>query len=146
MKKISLIAAAVYLFSSAAIGIAGSHAKFSHGKHGWKMDDAILSSLDLTPAQMEEIRILRKTFDQEITPLRTEKFEKWAELRLLWRRADPDVDKVKGKQKEILALKWQMVEKLTDFRLTFRSLLTAEQLSELIALEANRSRHHPNTR
>lgn len=144
MKKVSLIAAAVLLVTSAAIGIAGSFAKFGHDKYGWKMDDAILSSLDLTPEQTEEISILRESLDQEIAPLRTQKFERWAELRLLWRQDNPDVDEVKAKQREIFDLKWQIIEKITDFRLAFRSLLTQEQLSKFISLEADRgyNRHH----
>ena len=144
MKKISLIAVVLLLVASATIGIAGSFAKSAHDRYGWEMDDAILSSLDLTPEQTEEVSILRESLDQEIAPLRIQKFERWAELRLLWRQANPDVDEVKAKQREIFDLKWQIIEKLTDFRLTFRSLLTQAQLSRFISLEADRgyNRHH----
>ena len=55
------------------------------------------------------------------------------ELKLLWMQMEPDVKKIKAKEKELHELTWQMKEKATDHRLSFRKILTSEQLSKFLA-------------
>jgi len=106
------------------------------------MDGTILSKLNLTAEQTERIRTLRESFQKDITPLRTRIFEKKAEMRLLWMQTEPDAARIKAKEKEIHDLKWQVLKKTTDFRLTFRSVLTPEQLSKFLALGGDLKHHH----
>ena len=57
-------------------------------------------------------------------------------------QTESDAAGIKAKEKEIHDLKWQVLEKATDFRLTFRSVLTPEQLSKFLALGGDWGRHH----
>ncbi len=135
MKRISFFATlAIFLFSAA----------FAMGQGigpGWGLNPGLLSALNLTAEQTENIRSLRESFEKETAPLRTQIFERKAEMRLLWMQMNADPEKTKAKQKEIHDLKWQMQEKVTDLRLAFRGLLTPEQLSKLLALGGERGHH-----
>lgn len=142
MKKCSLLAALVTILASATFVLAGPCGGGEWGNPGWAMDDTILSKLNLTAEQTEKIRTLRESFQKDITPLRTRIFEKKAEMRLLWMQTEPDAARIKAKEKEIHDLKWQALEKATDFRLTFRSVLTPEQLSKFLAMGGDWGRHH----
>jgi Spy/CpxP family protein refolding chaperone len=145
MKKFSLLAALVTILASATFVVAGPHGG-EWGNSGWAMDNTILSKLNLTAEQTEKIRALRESFQKDITPLRTRIFEKKAEMRLLWMQTESDAAGIKAKEKEIHDLKWQVLEKATDFRLALRSILTPEQLSKFLALGGDWGRHHGRDR
>jgi Spy/CpxP family protein refolding chaperone len=135
MKKYGLFVTFISFLISAAFFIAFPCNGCNFGNPGFAVDhDGILSKLDLTEEQMNKIRSLRESFYKDTTPLRTQIFEKRAELRLLWMQTELDVEKIKAKEKEIHDLIWQVFKKTTDFRLKFRSLLTSEQLSKFLAL------------
>lgn len=61
-------------------------------------------------------------------------FDKSAELRKLWLQVNPDKDKINAKQKEVRALRDQLEDKRTAFRLEINKLMTAEQKEKLAAL------------
>lgn len=146
MKKCSLLAALVIIVASATFVVAGPCGGGEWGNPGWAMDGTILSKLNLTAEQTEKIRTLRESFQKDITPLRTRIFEKKAEMRLLWMQTESDAARIKAKEKEIHDLKWQVLKKTTDFRLTFRSVLTPEQLSKFLALGGDLKHHHGRDR
>ena len=141
MKKKTIIMTLILLAASATLVIAGPYGKGKHrGRQamddgGWQcpgMNDTGFSDLELTDKQIEKVRALRESFQKELIPLRTKKFEKKAELRLLWMQTKPDPDKIKANQKEINGLKLKIEEKTTSFRLAFRNLLTKEQLTRFL--------------
>ena len=142
MKKCSLLAVLVIVFASATFVVAGPSGGGEWGNPGWVTDGTILSKLNLTAEQTEKIRTLRESFRKDIAPLRTRTFEKKAEMRLLWMQTEPDAARIKTKQREIYDLKWQTLEKATDFRLALRSVLTPEQLSKFLAMGGDWGRHH----
>ena len=142
MKSMSLLAALVLLVASATFATAGPHDKSGGMKTGWGMDDSILSKLDLTSEQLEKIRILRESFLKDMTPFRSQLFEKRAEIRLLWMQIKLDPVKIKALEKEAHNLKGQLNEKSTDYRLAFRDILTPEQSSKFVALASARGSHH----
>jgi Spy/CpxP family protein refolding chaperone len=142
MKKCSLLAALLIVFASAIFVAAGPCGGGEWGNPGWAMDGTILSKLNLTEEQTEKIRTLRESFQKDIIPLRTRIFEKKAEMRLLWMQTEPDAAGIKAKEKEIHDLMWQVLEKATDFRLRFRSVLTPEQLSKFLAMGGDWKHHH----
>ena len=146
MKSMSLLAALVLLVASATFVTAGPHDKGGGMKPGWEMDDSILSKLDLTSEQLEKIRILRESFLKDMTPLRSQLFEKRAEIRLLWMQIKLDPVKIKALEKEAHNLKGQLNEKSTDYRLAFRGILTPEQSSKFVALTSARGPHHPKSK
>jgi len=144
MKKLRLLPVAVITVLLASFVMAGSGDKRGKLQDRWEMEDAILSRLNLTLEQTETIRILREAYRKESTPLRTEKYERQAELRLLWMQMNPDPDKIKAKQQQIHNLIWQLLEKSRDYQLAFRDILTPEQLAKF--LELGGVRHHDHRR
>ncbi|UCF91267.1 MAG: Spy/CpxP family protein refolding chaperone [Desulfobacterales bacterium] len=144
MNRITFFAGMALVIISAVMAPAGSDAKSGPGRHGWELDETLLASLNLTPEQKEKIQSLREAYEKDITPLRTQKFEKWAELQLLWRQPDPDVNRIKATQNAIFGLKRQLVDKMTDFRISLRRILTPEQLLQFIELEGDLNRYHPS--
>ncbi len=139
MKKTILIIFLVLLSVGTGIALAGHHKKGFWHDRSWEMDHMVISHLDLTPEQSEEVKSLTETFQEEMAPLRKEKFQFRTELRLLWMQEKADPEKIKSKQKEFYDLLLQIMEKITDYRLSFRKILTSEQLSRFLAHEAERS-------
>jgi Spy/CpxP family protein refolding chaperone len=142
MKKISLLAAILFLVSSAGFVAAGPGDRGKGMKCAWEMEDSILTKLDLSAGQIEEIRVLRESFQREITPLRSQVFEKKAELRMLWNRITLDPAKIMTLDKDIHGLMGRLREKSTDYRLAFRRILTPEQSSRFVAMGGARHPHH----
>jgi len=146
MKKFCLFAALVIVLASATLVAAGPPGRGEWGNPGWATANNILSKLNLTAEQTEKIRVLRESFQKNIIPLRTQIFEKKAEMRLLWMQTETDAKTIRAKQKQIHDLKWQVLGKTTDFRLAVRSVLTPEQLSKFLALGGDWKRHQGRDR
>lgn len=142
MKKISVIAVLVILAASATISMAGPRDRGHSMDPRWGMHDSILSKLDLTDEQMEQIRTLRESYQKEITPLRTEVFAKKAEISLLWMQIELDPVKIKTLDREVHNLFGQLREKSTEYRLAFRNILSPEQLPKFLALRGGRHHGH----
>jgi Spy/CpxP family protein refolding chaperone len=135
MKKKITVLATVFILTLTSVAAAGFHGDGAGMKHQWgKMNPAVLAALNLTAEQAEKVRSLRVSFMKDMAPLRTQQFERRAELQLLWMQIKADPAQIKGKQKEMFDLKWRMMEKVTDYRLKFRSILSEEQLSKFLAL------------
>ena len=143
MKIVSLLLSLFLLVISATSLMAGPREKGDRQQHGWMMSDSLLSRLNLTEEQIEEIRILRESFQKSIPPLFIQIFEKRAELRLLWMQIKLDPVRIKVLEKEIYTLEGQLNEKSTNYRLAFRNILTPEQSAKFIALVGTRDHHHP---
>lgn len=131
-KKIFILSVAV-LFATAGFTLARQPQKEGCPKRDWVADHTMLSSLNLTPEQTEKVRSLTESFHRDMAPLRDQKFQCKTELKLLWMQMESDVEKIRAKQKELHDLKWQAMEKITDYRLSFRKMLTPEQLSKYLA-------------
>lgn len=144
MKRITFFAVLTVLIFSATLAVANP---FGHGRRGmghggdgdgpgdgFKIPPAVLSALELTTAQTEQIRALRESVFKDVSPFRTQIFEKKAELRLMWMQNTPDPAKIRAKQKEIHDLKWEISQRVTDAKLGFRKILTPEQLSKFLAM------------
>ena len=101
-----------------------------------------ISNLKLNFEQAEEIRGLHETFQKEVDRLRAEEFKFKTELKLLWMQPHPDPQQIMAKEKAIHDLKWQMKEKSVDYRLSFRNILTPEQLTEYLKEGADHHHKH----
>lgn len=95
----------------------------------WIFEDTVFSIINLTDDQRNQIKFITLFFQNEIRPLLSQKFEKKAELWLLWKQTRPDQQKIKSLRMEIHDLKWQLAEKYMDYRLAIGNILTPEQLS-----------------
>ncbi|HOK06579.1 MAG TPA: Spy/CpxP family protein refolding chaperone [Syntrophales bacterium] len=94
--------------------------------------------LNLTADQVGKLNSLRETHLRETKPIRDQLFAKEGDLRLLWLQQNPDEKKIRTLQKEIRALRDQLEEKNTHFRLEQMKVLTPEQRERLKALGPGR--------
>ena len=87
--------------------------------------------LDLTAEQKAKMSEMRDAQFKEMEPLRNQMFAKRDELRKLWLEPNPDQAKITAAQKEMNALRDQMQEKMTAFRLNALTVLTPEQKEKI---------------
>jgi Spy/CpxP family protein refolding chaperone len=94
-------------------------------------------ALNLSPEQVEKMRVLRDSFFKEKIPLGNELMSKRLELRALWVQTNPDEEKILAKQKEINGLRAQLQEKATKSRLEMLRILSPEQRARWQAYKAS---------
>ncbi len=138
MKKKILIVSVMLVFATVGLVLAGQHGRGGCDGQNWKMDSAMMSDLNLTPEQTEKVRSQMESLHADMAPLRNQKFQCKTELKLLWMQMKPDVEKIKAKQKQLHDLKWQVMEKVTDYRVSLRNVLTPEQLSRYLIQTSDR--------
>jgi len=90
-------------------------------------DISALSQLNLTPEQTAKINALREANLRDTKSLKDKMFSKRGDLKLLWLQTNPDQEKITAAQKEIRALRDQMQDKITAYRLEVLKVLTPEQ-------------------
>jgi Spy/CpxP family protein refolding chaperone len=137
MQKKILIVSVLMVFIFSGLALARHPGDRGCPEGGWTMDPMMISDLNLTPEQTEKVQSLTETFHKDIAPLQDRKFQCKTELKLLWMQVAPDVEKIRAKQKELHDLKWQIMEKVMDYRLSFRGMLTPEQLSKYLNRESH---------
>jgi len=99
---------------------------------------SFLSQLNLTPEQTAKINALREAFLRDIKPLRDKMFSKRGDLRLLWLQTNPDQNKIIAAQREIRALRDQLQDKVTTYRLDVLKILTPEQQEKVKSFRLGR--------
>ncbi len=97
-----------------------------------------LTQIDLSTEQAEKIRKLRIAHEESIAPIKLQEYQIKAELDIFWLQLTPDVEKIKSAQKKIHDIRFQILEKETDFQLAMRKILTKDQLSRFLALGGDR--------
>ena len=78
--------------------------------------------MNLTPDQAGKIFDLKEKMHTDTAGLRKQKMVKHAELAALWKMEKPDPTAIQAKQKELNALRDQMQEKMTAFRLEVKKI------------------------
>lgn len=79
-----------------------------------------MKGMQLTPAEAAKAFDQRQKFMNDTADLRKQMWVKQAELRELWQAKEPDKAKVTAKEKEINAVRDQLQEKATAFKLDMR--------------------------
>jgi Spy/CpxP family protein refolding chaperone len=78
--------------------------------------------MNLTPEQAGKIFDLKEKMHADTADLRKQMMVKHAELAALWKGEKPDQNAIQAKQKELNALRDQMQEKMTAFRLEAKKI------------------------
>ena len=78
--------------------------------------------MNLTPDQAGKIFDLKEKMHADTAGLRKQMMVKHAELAALWKMEKPDQTAIQAKQKELNALRDQMQEKMTAFRLEAKKI------------------------
>jgi len=133
--KITTILITIILLTAATVVIA------KPGKGGRYHQKKIFSSLaqiDLSTEQTEKIRQLRLTYEESTADLKVQEHQLKAELDIFWLQLTPDIKTIKSSQKKIHDIKFQILEKDTEFKIAIRQVLTKDQLSRFLALGGDR--------
>ena len=78
---------------------------------------------NLTPEQSSKILALQQAHQEEIAPIQEQLWAKKTELRGLWLTQNPDPEKIRELQKEILVVVDQLQEKNTKVRLEIMKVI-----------------------
>jgi len=89
------------------------------------------SNLNLSKEQMDKIWQLKEKQRNETSALRYELFQKKNELRSLYTNPAAEDAAILAKQKEVNALRTKLQDKMVQFKLDQRKILTPEQLKQL---------------
>lgn len=133
MKKVG-IGVAVCLLAAAVAAPAAAHRDMRAGYGsgpGNVADIAEEQGLDLTAEQREQIHALREAHLKDIKPLQDHLHVKSRELRGLWLGSAPDRESILPLQREVRALRRQLMEKLRAYRQEVRQILTPEQREKI---------------
>jgi Spy/CpxP family protein refolding chaperone len=140
MKKMFVAILVVTLLTTSGLALAqgwgrgpGAGPGYGPGPHGPGSKDVWGAGLNLTPEQNQKMQAMREAFFKETLPVRNEMQVKQLELRTLWAQTNPDEAQIIAKQKGVNALKAQLQEKGTKFRLEMRKILTPEQQAQMSA-------------
>ena len=93
----------------------------------WRQEDRILSKISVTDEQKERINLLREALRKDIEPLKSQRYELMAELKLLWMDPDASGEKIRIKAKAFHELIWILIEREMEYRIELRGVLTREQ-------------------
>jgi Spy/CpxP family protein refolding chaperone len=134
MKKITITLVTLFVVTALAASTYAFGPGWGRGHGGgycYGPNDAAFSNLNLTAEQTAKINALRESHLKDVKPLQDKMFSKRGELRLLWLQTNPDEGKINATQKEIRALRDQMQDKGTAYRLNVLKVLTPEQQAQV---------------
>jgi Spy/CpxP family protein refolding chaperone len=131
-KRMTVVAVIALAVMVAAPAMAHREMRVGYGSGPGNVEDiAGERGLDLTPEQREKIKTLRQVHLTDIKPLQEQLYVKSRELRGLWLARTPDRESILVLQKEVQALRNQLIDKLTTYRLDAWQLLTPEQQAKV---------------
>lgn len=133
IKKLRMsVAVCVLAVIAAAPAMAHREMRAGYGSGPGNVEDiAEERGLDLTAEQREKINTLREAHLKDIKPLQNQLYVKSRELKDLWLAKTPDRESILDLQKEVQALRNQLMDKLTTYRLDAWQLLTPEQQAKV---------------
>ena len=94
----------------------------------WRPDD-----LRLTAEQMEKLKSFQGSYLNDLSPLRNDLLNKRYELRRLILDPTSKAEDIRAKQEEAFVLETQIQEKVIDYQLKVREILTPEQFKVWIS-------------
>jgi Spy/CpxP family protein refolding chaperone len=89
--------------------------------------------LRLTAEQMDRLKSIEGSYLNDIAPLRNDLLNKRYELRRLFLDPTSKADDIRAKQEEAFVLETQIQEKIIDYQLKVREVLTPEQFKVWIS-------------
>ncbi len=116
--KVSLLLALALMLS---LGLAATAGAQPMGM-GMGMGHGGKHMMNLTPEQAGKLFDLKEKFHNDTANLRKGLLIKRLEMKALWKAATPDEKAILAKQKEINALRDQMMEKMVPFRLEAKKI------------------------
>jgi Spy/CpxP family protein refolding chaperone len=137
MTIMAAIALAAIMVTPAAAWNGGMRGGHGYGTY-YAEDITTAPGLNLTPEQTARINALRDANLRDTKPLKDKMYSKRGDLKLLWLQTNPDQNKITAAQKEIRALRDQMQDKMTAYRLEVLKVLTPEQQEKMKSFRMGR--------
>jgi Spy/CpxP family protein refolding chaperone len=132
IRRMTVVAAIALAAIAAAPAMAYRDMRVGYGSGPGNVEDiAAERGLDLTAEQKEKISILREAHLKDIKPLQEQLYVKSRELKDLWLVKTPARESILTLQREVQALRNQLMDKLTTYRLDAWQLLTPEQQAKV---------------
>jgi Spy/CpxP family protein refolding chaperone len=138
MKRYSVLISILIVAVAASLAMAGPRGPGRGMGPNSGMCPMVMSGLDLTAEQTQQLQAMRETWLKEASPLQNELFSKRTEMRLLWSEANPNREKITAKQQEIFELQRRLQENATQHKLDVRGILTPEQQAKFSAFGGGR--------
>ena len=105
---------------------------FKHAAYGPVLEKFSLAKyLNLSPEQKEKMKGSRSSYKSETRDLRYDLAAKRLEMRKLFTDPKTDEATLLAKQKELNSLRQQMLEKKLQMKISWRKILTPEQITKL---------------
>ena len=131
-KRMTVVALITLAAIVAAPAMAHREMRVGYGSGPGNIEDiAAERGLDLTAVQRKKINTLRETHLKDVKPLQDQLYVRSRELKDLWLAKTPDRKSILALQKEVQALRNQLMDKLTTYRLDAWQLLTPEQQAKV---------------
>ena len=104
--------------------------RFRPGKGPWNMEGPCRRALDLNLSQdqIRDLDLIQQGYIRETQPLRTQLLLKRLELREFITNTSMKIEAIRSKYTEINQLQSRLEEKVVDYLLRTREILTSEQL------------------
>ena len=133
MRKLRMsVAVCILVLAAAAPAMAHREMRAGYGSGPGNVEDiAEKGDLDLTAEQREKINTLREAHLKDIKPLQDRLYAGSRELRGLWLAKTPERESILVLQKEVQALRNQLMERITTYLLDVRQILTPEQQAKI---------------
>ena len=119
MKKVVKVSLLLVLALGLGLGLAAAAGAQPMGKG---MGHGPGHMMNLTPEQAGKLFDLKEKFHTDTSALRKQMWIKRAELAALWKAEKPDQAAITAKQKELNALRDQVQEKMTAFRIEAKKI------------------------
>ena len=110
----------------------GMRGKPGMGMRHWKMDEQCsrASDLNLSAEQAKALEVIQQTYFRETRVLRAELFLKRLDLREFFINPSAKAESIRAKYTELNELQAKLEDKMIDYLLKVRGLLTTEQVRQ----------------
>ena len=121
------------------------HAGGPHGHGGPDMEkrvERILTEIDATPQQREQIKAITGRLAEQKKARRAERREDKKELVEFWKQANPDPSQIRAKIDEKVEAHRQSAYEMADAMIEIHRILTPEQRAEVAQLMEKKMERH----
>ncbi len=141
MRKTSVQTATVILvIALATLTYAADQDRYIRRSRSSESDISRITDLQLTAAQIDEIRLLKESHFKNIKPLQDDIRARRLALRALWLKKSPDRYTIETAYGEILAARDRLRDRLNEYHLAVFGILTPEQ--QIVVKSAIRKRQY----
>lgn len=111
------------------------------GRSGGKPRSLRPEDLELTSKQIQQMRSIEDRYLKDMTVLRNELLNKRYEVRQLLSNPKSKASEIRSKQREVFKVKNQVQERVLDYQLEVRDILTPQQFELWVSRDRKHFKH-----